>query len=468
MKNLKQCFLYVTGSVGRFKNRGRNHTERARTPGRQTPRLPSPAEDRRSYEDNSETSSSGAGHQPRQTSLSTDHDHTLNSVDRTLVDTLVSEATLKTDKKSKSNNSEHKQKSKGSKDSSPARSMKNEEQAQKPPDVDNEASVNKEKSPSPKRNVRKSKSPTLSRGEIDESSFANTLDDVATMATNEVADQDLGSQYTDDQPQGADMTIEPRDPPAVQNNKPSTPVEECAEELQTIVLKPPPTAQGVTEETQIKEEVKFVTEDEVKKADTHIAAPDPVYEPSYETVEEPAKVDIPKQDGKEEPAEPAVSPEDTNQGHYREAIPKELPVIEKTEEAPIADDVLQVAKALQNSPLDTRGEMARSASSGSSLGLNSPQDRQYTPLSFSSSDAQFYSPPDSPDLSLSEQLQENLQPGQTQVNPPDWFPQHISCAKHTHPQCRPLAEPHPFMPSHLCSLSYGFLHQAKRISSISY
>ena len=413
MQNLKPCFLYVTGSVGRFKNRGRNHSERSRTPGRQTPRHPSPAVDRRSSEDDSETSSSDADHQPRHTSLSTDHDHTLNSVDRTLVDTLASEATLQTDKKSKSNNSEHKPKSKGSKASSPARSMANKEQAQESPDVDNEVNENMEKSPSPKRNVRKSKSPPLSRGEVDEPSFANTLDDVATMGTNEVADQDLGSQYADDQPQEADMTVEPQDLPPAQYNKPSTPVEELVEEPQTIVLQSLPVPQEEVEKTDIKEEVKFVTKDEVKKTNTQVAAPDPVYEPSYETVEDPVKVDIPKEEAKEQPAVPN---EDPNQEHYQETIPKELPVIEKTEEAP-PEEVMQIAKALQNSSLDIRGEMARSASSGSSLGLNSPQDRQYTPLSFSSSDAQFYSPPDSPDLSLSEQLQENLQPGQTQVNP---------------------------------------------------
>lgn len=331
------------------------------------------------------------------------------------MDTLVSEGTLKTDKKSKSNNSEHKSNSKESKAPSPARSEAKEEQLQVDADVDNEeVNENREKSASPKLNVRPSKSPVLSRrtsrGEGDES-FANTLDDVPTMGTNEVADQDLGSHYTDDQPQVPDV-------PVVQYIEPAAPAEECVEEPQTIVLEAPPVVQVEIEETQIKEDVKLPTDPEVKPTDTHIAAAEPVYEPSYETVEDPIKADVPEvNDVKEEPEEPVVAPEEVEEGDYQEPAPQEPPVAEKVEEAPI-DEVQLVVKTLQNTlPLDTRVEMARSASSGSSMGFNSPQDRQYTPLSFSSSDAQFYSPPDSPDLSLSEQLLDNPQTDQAQVNP---------------------------------------------------
>lgn len=418
MKNLKPCFLYVTGSVGRFKNRGRHHSERSRTPGRQTPRHSSPADGRRSYEDGSYSSSSDDGRHIHHGSLSADHDHSLSTADRTLVDTLASEATLKSDKKSKSSSSEHKPKSRGSKASSPARSVGKEEQPPVDPNVENEVNENREKSPSPKLNVRRSKSPVLSRrtsrgeGEGDES-FANTLDDVPTMGTNEVADQDLGSHYTDDQPQAPDI-------PVVQYNEPVNPAEECVEEPQTILLEAPPAVMEVeAEETQIKEEIEFQPDPEVKPPDIHIVAAEPVYEPSYETVEDPTKADVPEEEEvKEEHKEPVASPEEVEEGNYQEAVPKEEPpVAEKVEDVPI-DEVQQVVKVLQSSlPPDTRVEMARSASSGSSMGFNSPQDRQYTPLSFSSSDAQFYSPPDSPDLSLSEQLQDNPQNDQTQVNP---------------------------------------------------
>lgn len=418
MKNLKPCFLYVTGSVGRFKNRGRNHSERSRTPGRQTPRHSSPTDGRRSYDDGSDSSYSDDGRQIRYGSHSADHEHSVSTADRTLVDTLASEATLKTDKKSKSSNSEHKPKSKGSKASSPARSVAKEEQPQEDPGVDNEVNENREKSPSPKLDLRRSKSPVLSRrtsrGEGDDS-FANTLDDVPTMGTNEVADQDLGSHYTDDQPQAPDI-------PVVEYNEPAAPAEDCVEEPQTILFEAPPVAVQVeeAEETQIKEDIELQPEPEVNPPDIQIVAAEPVYEPSYETVEDPTKPVVgEKDDAKEEPEEPeepVASPEEVEEVDYQETVPKEPPVAEKVEEAPV-DEVQQVVKVLQsNLPLDTRVEMARSASSGSSMGFNSPQDRQYTPLSFSSSDAQFYSPPDSPDLSLSEQLQDNPQNDQTQVN----------------------------------------------------
>lgn len=418
MKNLKPCFLYVTGSVGRFKNRGRNHSERSRTPGRQTPRHSSPTDGRWSYDDGSDSSYSDDGRQIRHGSHSADHEHSVSTADRTLVDTLASDATLKTNKESKSSSSEHKPKSKGSKASSPARSVAKEEQLRVDPGVDNVVNENREKSPSPKLDVRRSKSPALSRrtsrGEGDES-FANTLDDVPTMGTNEVADQDLGSHYTDDQPQAPDI-------PVVEYNEPAAPAEECAEEPQTILLEALPVAVQVeeAEETQIKEDIELQPEPEVNPPDIQIVAAEPVYEPSYETVEDPTKPVVPEKDDAkeepEEPKEPVASPEEVEEGDYQEAVPKEPPVAEKVEEVPI-DEVQQVVKVLQsNLPLDTRVEMARSASSGSSMGFNSPQDRQYTPLSFSSSDAQFYSPPDSPDLSLSEQLQDNPQNDQTQVN----------------------------------------------------
>lgn len=429
MKNLKSCFLYVTGSVGRFKNRGRNHSERSRTPGRQTPRHTSPTDGRWSYDDGSDSSYSDNSRQMRHGSHSADHEHSVSTADRTLVDTLASEATLKSDKKSKSSNSEHKPKSNGSKASSPARSVAKEEQPQVDPGTDNEVNENREKSPSPKLDVRRSKSPVLSRrtsrGEGDES-FANTLDDVPTMGTNEVADQDLASHYIDDQLQVPDI-------PVVQYREPAAPAEECVEEPQTILLEAPPAAVAVeAEETQIKEDIELQPEPEVNPPDIQIAAAEPVYEPSYETVEDPTKPVVHKEeDAKEEPAAPAepeepkeseepevpvASHEEVEEGDYQEVVPKEPPVAEKIEEAAI-DEVQQVVKALQNNlPLDTRVEMARSASSGSSMGFNSPHERQYTPLSFSSSDAQFYSPPDSPDLSLSEQLQDNPQNDQTQVN----------------------------------------------------
>lgn len=435
MEILKPCFLYVTGNVGRFKNRGKSHSERARTPGRQTPGRASPADDiARSWEGSPERSPTEDAHH-NSLSAADRNVQPHNSPDGTLVDTIVSEATIKQGKKSKSENSERKNKSKGSKASSPARSMAEEQVQQQPQQglvVEQEVNGEKSRSPSPRLRVKRSKSPPLSqrtsRGEGDDPSFANTLDDVATMGTNEVADQDLSSHYTDDRPQTADLPVEPHeDIPAINFVRPTTPEEEMTDEPKTIAAEPPivKIVEPPPIETKIKPE-PIVAEDtgQVGGVLQKPTAKEPLYEPSYETVEEPAKLEAPVvvDEVVDTTAKINSSPNKQAQADNQTVttgVTLEELKTEKLEEGGEEEPLPPDFKLKQALILDIKGEVARSASSGSSLGLNSPldPDRQYTPLSFSSSDAQFYSPPDSPDISLSEQLGEKAAHhlGHTQV-----------------------------------------------------
>ncbi|XP_045618058.2 E3 ubiquitin-protein ligase lubel isoform X11 [Procambarus clarkii] len=413
------------GSVGRFKNRGKSHSERSRTPGRQTPRRSSPADDQASRGGSSDRSLPEDARTSR--TLSADPNGHPNSQEGTLVDTFVSEATVKSGKKSKSDSSEHKSKSKGSKAPSPAISVADEEpvheQVLQAPVLDAKGNGEKSRSPSPRLEIRKSKSPALSqrtsRGEVDDPSFANTLDDIATMGTNEVADQDLSSHYLDDRPHSTDIqVIQNDDVPVVNYIRPVTPEEQAVDEPQTIVIEAPPGRRADFNNIEVKEEAVLMAPEDVGHVDNKIPAHEPLYEPSYETVGQPVEIEAPElAEGKT-----IINANDTDreQDNYHTATTgntaEEMKVEEKQQEIVADEEILQEVNAKQGSPMDFRGEMARSASSGSSLGLNSlPPDRQYTPLSFSSSDAQFYSPPDSPDISLSEQLQDKPPPGFTQT-----------------------------------------------------
>ncbi|XP_042232259.1 E3 ubiquitin-protein ligase lubel-like isoform X26 [Homarus americanus] len=415
------------GSVGRFKNRGKSHSERSRTPGRQTPRRASPADDEGSLEGSSDHSFPEDARGSHHNTLSADHNGHHNSQDGTLVDTLVSEATLKNAKKSKSDSSERKSKSRGSKASSPARSVPDEIPVQEePPQVfilEPKVNGEKSRSPSPRLRVEKSKSPALSqrtsRADGDDPSFANTLDDIATMGTNEVADQDLNSQYLEDRPHSADLIVEPHDDvPVVNYIRPETPEDQVIDEPKTIIVGPELVIQAEPQQVAVKEQPVVAVSDDTGQVDK-VKPPEPLYEPSYESVADPAAhIVAPVVE-----VEPITNTRDTDreQDNYQTATSgaaDEEPQVGEKQEEDVANDMtlLPEVKVKQGSPMDIRGEVQRSASSGSSLGFNSsPPDRQYTPLSFSSSDAQFYSPPDSPDLSLSDQLQDKPQPGHTQT-----------------------------------------------------
>lgn len=426
-ETLKPCFLYVTGNVGRFKNRGKSHSERARTPGRQTPRRASPVDDEGSFDSSSDRSPAEEARSSQHNSHSADRDGHHYSLDGTLVETLASEVTVRTGRKSKSDSSERRSKAKSSKTSSQASSVADEEQVleQLPqvPVIDKKFSAVNSRSPSPKLGVRKSKSPELSqrtsRGEGDDPSFANTLDDIATMGTNEVADQDLSSHYIDDRPRSADLLVEPHeDVPVVNYIRPITPEEEVADEPKTIAVKPTPIRQVEAQKIEVKDEPEVVAVQDTGQVEKK-TTPEQLYEPSYEIVEQPVEIEAPVM----VEVKPTINVRDTNQqeqGDHQMAV-TEAPVEElraETEQEEVNAENVQEVKVKQESPIDIRKEVARSTSPGSSLGFNSsPPDRQYTPLSFSSSDAQFYSPPDSPDISLSEQLQDKPQTGQTQVNP---------------------------------------------------
>ncbi|KAK8722793.1 hypothetical protein OTU49_012044, partial [Cherax quadricarinatus] len=407
------------GSVGRFKNRSRNHSERSRTPGRQTPRLASPTDDQVSHGGSSDGSipeDARISH-----TLSTERNEHLNSQDGTIVNTLVSEPSPKAGIISDSN--EHRSKSKESKASSPVGSVAGEEQVlEEPPQVpifEPKVSDEKSRSASPRLEVGKCKSPALSqltsRGEGDDPSFANTLDDIATMGTNEVADQDLSSQYLDERPHSADLPVVVQgDVPVVSYIRPLTPEDQVIDDPQTIIIGAPQARQTPESPIEVKDETDIDVAENTGQAKIAIPPPEPLYEPSYETVEQPVNIEAPPVAVLKDTDREQDNYETASTGYIHANLKEEEEEEEEEEKVEVAEDEnLQELKGQHISPLDLQsGEVARSASSGSSLGLNSmPPDRQYTPLSFSSSDAQFYSPPDSPDISLSEQLQDRPQPG---------------------------------------------------------
>ncbi|XP_047495705.1 E3 ubiquitin-protein ligase lubel-like isoform X18 [Penaeus chinensis] len=389
------------GGSSRFKNRGKSHSERSRTPGRQTPRRESPVEDagsRGGSRERSPTEDSRSSHH----SPSEDRNDHNSSHEDTVVNTVASEVTAKSEHKSKSDSSKRSR----SRARSQAEEVADEVQVQvEAAPVEQEPLEAKSRTPSPRQQARNSKSPAPSQRDGDEHSFANTLDEITTMGTNEMADQDLSSHYIDEriimQPAEAHDEI-----PEVIFVRPKTPDEEAVAEKATAAADQ---LMAVNGETNVAEVQPAVPEPVVKPI-SRIPPSEPVYEPRYEPIEEPVL---------NEPAVAAAEP-DSEQPDYQTATmgmsagDKE-PLGDRDDEQGGDDTLVEATRPM--AVADVRGgEGLRSGSSGSSLGINNtPPDRQYTPLSFSSSDAQFYSPPDSPDISLSEQLQDKPLPSNTQT-----------------------------------------------------
>lgn len=402
LKILRRCVLYVTGGSSRFKNRGKSHSERSRTPGRQTPRRESPVEDagsRGGSRERSPTEDSRSSHR----SPSEDRNDRNSSHEDTVVNTVASEVTAKSEHKSKSDSSKRSR----SRARSQAEEVADEGQVQvEAPPEEQEPLEAKSRTPSPRQQARNSKSPAPSQRDGDEHSFANTLDEITTMGTNEMADQDLSSHYIDEriimQPAEAHDEI-----PEVIFVRPKTPEEEAVAERATAAADQ---LLAVNGEANVAEVQPAIPEPVVKPI-SRILPSEPVYEPRYEPIEEPLV---------NEPAVAAAEP-DSEQPDYQTATmgmsagDKEA-LGDRDDEQGGDDTLVEATRPMAVADMRS-GEGLRSGSSGSSLGINNtPPDRQYTPLSFSSSDAQFYSPPDSPDISLSEQLQDKPLPSNTQVN----------------------------------------------------
>ncbi|XP_064112926.1 E3 ubiquitin-protein ligase lubel-like isoform X19 [Macrobrachium nipponense] len=392
------------GSSGRFKNWGKSHSERSRTPGRQTPRHASPVDDLESGELSPEPS-------PQDNAqgqvLNTNENEHNGSPDETIIEPDNSETTMKNEGKSRSGSRDRRYEIKKERAPTPPPSPVEENVQETNPEnalIPQGVNGNKSRSCSPRLEVPKGRSPARSvrnsKGDADEPSFANTLDDITTIGTNEVADQDF-SQYIDEHPQ----LEEPHDDvPVLEYIRPKTPEEDVVEEVKTIpdVPAPVPTVNGHVD-TKENEIVSKDTGQTVQKPEV---IPYSVYEPRYEPIEEPAQLEIPAAGGSNQAG---IQTQAQGQGTQEEA--------EENNEMGTLERFLKAHEGKQGSPLILRTIDVARASSGSSLGHSSPpdRDRQYTPLSCSSSDAQFYSPPDSPDLSLSEQLKDVPAISQTQA-----------------------------------------------------
>ncbi|XP_066985863.1 E3 ubiquitin-protein ligase lubel-like isoform X43 [Macrobrachium rosenbergii] len=399
------------GSSGRFKNWGRSHSERSRTPGRQTPRHASPVDDLESGELSPESSPQDNG---QGQVLNTNENEPNGSPGETIVEPDNSEATMKNEGKSRSGSRDRRNEIKKERAPTPPPSPVEENVQETNPEnvlIPEVVNGNKSRSCSPRLEVPKGRSPAHSvrnsKGDADEPSFANTLDDITTIGTNEVADQDF-SQYIDEHLHSSHehpQLEEPQDDvPVLEYIRPKTPEEEVVEEVKTIadVPAPIPTVNGHVD----AKENEIVSKDTGQPVQKPEVIPYSVYEPRYEPIEEPAQLEIPPAG---ESSQARIQTQAHGQGTQEEA--------EENNEMGTLERFLKAHEGKQGSPLILRTIDVARASSGSSLGHSSPpdRDRQYTPLSCSSSDAQFYSPPDSPDLSLSEQLKDVPATSQTQA-----------------------------------------------------
>ena len=260
-------------------------------------------------------------------------------------------------------------------------------------------------------------SPGTPKGEVDEPpSFANTLDEIATICTNEVAEFDPSSQALDDQPENINVNNENIENIPILNYKPpvTPPIQENEPKItevkqQSREATPPLRESNLEKQNKVEEKIKTLKTDN---------------EPSYEVIDEPVINVTPPENNEAQPNTEELSYVPQSQQDIYQ-----IPSIREDNQTPknVIENVVEeeiIVKEISEERKDSIGEeivsevigrLSIGGSSSNSL-IPSNQERQYTPLSFSSSDAQFYSPPDSPEVSLSERLRDGKPSNQIQVN----------------------------------------------------
>ena len=441
---LPDYFLYVTGLSGRYKSRSKQASERSRTPGRQTPpenrspqvspRDESPQEDEVFIQEIETV-------EKKPESNSNSNEATLldqaNPSDETLIVTEM--------RKCKGDNRNRRNKSaRNSRASTPGPSgdvgNDDEQQTMAAPEIIEEAPtppIQKEKTPElldiPKS---KEKSPSPIRHQnshldIEEPSFANTLDDIATMGTNEVADIDA---YLDDRPTSALPVYLDDIQQFIPTARYVEPVSDKEENEQHENIEEKISADAGDIMNSMEEKIHKVEseeeKEELKENNIEHVINAPINEVSYqaivETQEEELK-DLIIEDLKNEQhadiqkvESPFINPEEKLSVVNPSVIESSIEAPESTNESELKN--LEESNKIQEVQFSSNGgslediNIRRSSSHGSSGGMSGlQQDRQFTPLSFSSSDAAFYSPADSPEESLSEKLRDRPSGSQSQV-----------------------------------------------------
>ena len=259
---------------------------------------------------------------------------------------------------------------------------------------------------SPKKSPIPSPSPVPSKADPEEPpSFANTLDEIATIGTNEVADIDPSSQALDDRPESVEIQFDMSENiPVLNYNPPVTPpVVEIENEIENkeILIN-----QNIQETPNIEEDIPTVTIPKLKQSKKIKND-----EPSYESMGTPKATK--NVVGNKDSVQINIIKEETlpesQQDIYQAASIRSDKKSNSQRDSLIEEEI--IVNQVSENRKDSLGDemisevVARlSIGGGSSLSMvPSNHERQFTPLSFSSSDAQFYSPPDSPD-SLSEKL----------------------------------------------------------------
>ena len=347
-------FMSVAGG-SRYRNRRRFISERSRTPGRSTRSSPARKSRRTSPDSDEKITSLKLSH-----SSSSSSDNIFveqkSSHEGTLVGTLVSSSkTVKSNEKLEievKNNNDSDSLELSDKVSDDESISDNDDKLLKDNKVIPASSIVKpqivskiyEKISEPKIENDNLSIKDFKENEVDEPSFANTLDGIETLKTNEVADIDPSSQALDDRPSSPEIQLHDLDNIPVLKYIDQSDEENVKNETTTIKKIVKPNTEKVT-----------LNYEDIKK--------------SLETQQPP---DINESLSDIEDQDNIYQPVSTKQKQSFEEDLKELAVIPK--------DVI----------------LTDSSSTSSS---SSPRRNRFTPISFSSSEALFFSPPDSPQLS---------------------------------------------------------------------
>lgn len=267
----------------------------------------------------------------------------------------------------------------------------------------------------------KEKSPSPFHLEVEEISFANTLDDVATMGTNEVADIDPSM---DERPLSAWPPEEdiPAQIPCVKYAEPQSDNEEILESALISNREDPVVEKEILTSLNIGEDIRETDNEQQREniIDQELsvnAADDKVDRLSHQEEEEEENANINEENNEkynyEDNADDIL--ENQEQGVGEEARSSDNMPVEEAAEGSSPNSAIPQEKSRSTGSLEEMPGRP-SSSIGSSGGVGQVHyDRQYTPLSFSSSDAAFYSPADSQDDSADEKQKGLLGPNQIQV-----------------------------------------------------
>lgn len=443
---------YIAGSGRRYRNRRRYHSDRSMTPGRSSPQHSRKPSNNSEERDSAENRSNDEG---------VVHGENKSSLEGTLVGTTASESnTLKVNSNKQKSSSLKQWKGKLSTNlnktpshsevSVSSKSSELEDPFDSPPQKEELVETASEHEDDEKdfveeemeQNIQEAVN-TQDKGketvvikidgqigedhphqdlkDVDEPSFANTLDGIETLGTNEVADYDPSSQaleYKIDYSEQMIRDLNKLMPEPVGRNTPEVKVPDYKDD---IYQKSDPEDENIKEDLPMEQNFNVKdNEDKLNSGNQEKLKEKVSHDPSYEVMDNPRTLE---DDNIENENENALESENEIANEIEENLHEsnlkenknEVNTEERLEKIELEKENEKSNHSMEMEEQEVSEDASESTNENSNDMPPARRERQQSPLSVSSSDAQFYSPPNSPDLSFNEKLRGKRIPNDYQV-----------------------------------------------------